>query len=228
MISAQHIIALAKQQGFDDCATAIASRLDDDANYMEHWIGNGLNAQLGYLEQNREKRYDPRCLVPGAKTIVVVVLSFEHSGRDYHRTMKSKLYRLEAALTKQYGTDIVAPSQHIFCDSAPFLERQWAVRAGLGQIGRNRQFIHPRLGSKVHLAELVLNSEVHNPSPDPVLPGFPDACLTCAACQEACPTGALRQTEWQVNLCTAYTTFHCLVCQDICPINRQLLKNNTI
>lgn len=200
---------------FDDCGIATAMRLDRDAQYMDNWVEHGLHGNMEYLERNREKRYDPSELVEGGKTVVVCLLTYAKSGHDYHRAVKSKLYQLEALLRERFGDEIVSDSQHIFCDSAPFLERRWSVLAGLGQIGRNHQLIHPRLGSMVHPGELVLQVEVEAmPKPIPK-----DICADCHRCEEACPTGALRNSVWDARLCIAYKTHHCLVCQEACPYN---------
>lgn len=201
--------------GFDDCGVASAVRLDADAQYMDDWVSQGLHGNMDYLERNCEKRYDPGALVEGGKTVVVCLLTYAKSGHDYHRAVKSKLYRLEALLRERFGDGIVSDSQHIFCDSAPFLERRWSVLAGLGQIGRNHQLIHPTLGSMVHPGELVLQTEVEQmPKPQPT-----DICADCHRCEEACPTGALRNPVWDARLCIAYKTHHCLVCQNACPYN---------
>lgn len=200
---------------FDDCGIATAMRLDHDAQYMDNWVAHGLHGNMEYLERNREKRYDPSELVEGGKTVVVCLLTYAKSGHDYHRAVKSKLYQLDALLRERFGDEIVSDSQHIFCDSAPFLERRWSVLAGLGQIGRNHQLIHPTLGSMVHPGELVLQVEVEAmPKPIPK-----DICADCHRCEEACPTGALRNSVWDARLCIAYKTHHCLVCQEACPYN---------
>lgn len=200
---------------FDDCGIATAMRLDCDAQYMDNWVAHGLHGNMEYLERNREKRYDPSELVEGGKTVVVCLLTYAKSGHDYHRAVKSKLYQLDALLRERFGDEIVSDSQHIFCDSAPFLERRWSVLAGLGQIGRNHQLIHPTLGSMVHPGELVLQVEVEAmPKPIPK-----DICADCHRCEEACPTGALRNSVWDARLCIAYKTHHCLVCQEACPYN---------
>lgn len=210
-----NICDLAREVGFDACGLAPVRRLDDDAAFMDGWVAAGLNGNMDYLTRNCDLRYDPATLVPGAKTVVVCLLTYAHSGRDYHRTVKSLLYNLRAQLTEHFGDGLVSPDhQHIFCDSAPVLERRWCVEAGLGFIGRNRQLIHPTLGSMVHPGELMLNVEVPAP-PRPVFAG----CGDCRRCLDACPTGALRNPVWDARVCIAYTTHHCLNCQINCPYN---------
>lgn len=226
MLTAEHIRALALQVGLDDCACVRVCEQTHDGQFMDRWVAQGKHGQMDYLEHHRNERYDPQVLVPGAQTIVIGLLSYEHSGRDYHRAVKSRLYRLEAALRETNTEDlVVSEGQHIFCDSAPFLERRWCVEAGLGAIGRNHQLIHPTLGSYVHPGELVLNCAVEGaitPSMSKQRLPLSDACAECHRCTEACPTGALRQADWDATRCIAYTTHHCLVCQQACPLNKQI------
>lgn len=215
-LTSKNISKLALEVGFDACGVAPVRRLDDDAQFMNNWIAQGLHGEMDYLERNCDKRYDPAILVPGAQTVVVCLLSFEHSGRDYHRRVKSLLYTLEAKLKDAYGEDIVsATHQHIFCDSAPMLERRWCVEAGLGFIGKNHQLIHPDLGSLVHPGEIVLNKAVVGNR----LSEIDRECGDCKLCLDACPTGALRNKMWDARECVAYATHHCLECQIVCPYN---------
>ena len=222
-LTSENISKLALEVGFDACGVAPVRRLDDDALFMTNWIAQGLHGEMDYLERNCDKRYDPAVLVPGAQTMVVCLLSFEHSGRDYHRRVKSLLYTLEAKLKEAFGEDIVsATHQHIFCDSAPMLERRWCVEAGLGFIGRNHQLIHPTLGSLVHPGEILLNLPLETDTPLPSLMDTEPSgkeCTDCRLCLDACPTGALRNPVWDARECVAYTTHHCLECQIICPYN---------
>lgn len=235
-LTSKNIYDLAIQVGFDDCGIAPVQRLDNDAQFMDQWLAQGLHGNMDYLERNRDKRYDPSILVPGAQTVVVCILHFDKSGRDYHRTVKSLLYQLEARLKEEFGENIVSQThQHIFCDSAPMLERRWCVEAGLGFIGKNHQLIHPTLGSLVHPGEIVINLPVitettpkgHQrdtegiPNHLRVHDGFiNNTCTDCQLCLEACPTGALRNEVWDATQCIAYTTHYCLECQLICPYNR--------
>ena len=227
-LTLKNISDLALEVGFDACGVADVHRLDDDAQFMDHWIAQGLHGEMDYLARNCDKRYDPAVLVPGAQTVIVCLLTFEHSGRDYHRRVKSLLYTLEAKLKEHFGEDIVsATHQHIFCDSAPILERRWCVEAGLGFIGKNHQLIHPTLGSLVHPGEILINLPVvadtttrgYREDNEKITKEYATGCTDCNLCLEACPTGALRNNVWNASQCIAYTTHHCLECQTICPFN---------
>ena len=228
VLTLDKIRELALTVGLDDVGCAEADYLEEDALFMEAWISPYSSTsptgallpypKLHYLAKNCDKRYDPRKLVPGTQTVLVGVLTFEHSGHDYHRVMKSKLYALEAALKNEYGEDIVNPDyQHIFCDSAPVLERRWAQKAGLGFIGKNHAFIHPTLGSLVHLGELFLSVSPLDEGGVSESPERP--CGACSLCIDACPNHVLGVEPWDVTRCIAYETNHCLICQNCCPFN---------
>ena len=239
MFSVQWIRQQALAVGFDDCGVAHAERLDDDAAFMEQWVAQGLHGNMLYFERNREKRYDPRELVPGATAVVVCVLRYDKCHRDYHRTIKSMLYQLDALLQTNPSDSSSSPDtsvssqtvsslpQHLFCDSAPFLERRWAVRAGLGFIGRNHQFFHHTLGSMVHLGEIVIDRAIETIETIEAIAPIKTIesrfaatpCADCHLCEEACPTGALRNPVWDATRCIAYTTHRCLICQQACPLN---------
>ena len=214
-LTLENICNLALTVGFDACGVAPVRRLDEDARFMDEWVAQGLHGEMAYLSRNCEKRYDPSVLVPGAQSVVVCLLRFDKSGRDYHRRVKSMLYGLEAKLKELFGDDVVSSShQHIFCDSAPLLERRWCVEAGLGWIGKNHQLVHPELGSMVHPGEILLNKKVAC-----VNVQLESRCVDCRLCLDACPTGALRNDVWDARACVAYTTYHCLECQQVCPYN---------
>lgn len=131
------------------------------------------------------------------------------------------------------------PTFRAFCDTAPVLERYWAMKAGLGWIGRNHQLIIPHAGSMFFLGELFVDAELEYDSP------LPSRCGNCHACTDACPTGALhltddsRRTEFCSDRCLSYLTiesrgdipqeyackmdnciYGCDRCQDACPWNR--------
>ena len=219
-LTLENICKLAHEVGFDACGVAPVHRLDADALFMDNWIAQGLHGEMDYLERNCDKRYDPALLVPNAQMVVVCLLHFDRSGRDYHRRVKSMLYALDAKLREVFGDDIVSQThQHVFCDSAPMLERRWCVEAGLGFIGKNHQFIHPVLGSMVHPGEIIINKVV--PLSDKPYP-IAETCTDCQLCIDACPTGALRNDVWDARECIAYATHHCLQCQIVCPFNKHI------
>jgi epoxyqueuosine reductase len=242
--------------GFDACGIAAAKRLDDDAGYLEKWLSEGKHGEMAYLEKNFEKRVNPVALVPGCKSITVVLLNYfagspqpddapkialyAHSAVDYHKVVKQKLQQLEELIVQKYGqTAVNKTCQHLFTDSAPVLERRWAERAGLGWIGRNTQLISSGLGSWCFIGILMLNeASVYD------LP-VKNRCGNCRKCIEACPTQALSDNGIDAKRCISYQTIEkkgkidsefqkllsryaagCDICAQVCPWNKKWQKQN--
>lgn len=244
----EHIVKQAEGLGFDACGIASAERLADDAARMEQWLAEGCHGTMGYLERNRDKRYDPSLLVEGTKSVVTVICNYYPSdplrspdnyhlakyayGADYHEVMKAKLRVLLDHIVALTGP---LPGSRCFVDSAPVLDRAWAQRSGLGFIGKNTSLIHPKKGSFFFIGHLFLPIAL-----SPVGQPLANRCGTCTRCLDACPTGALdRPFHLDARRCISYLTiehhgpiqgvgphqFHdwvygCDVCQDVCPYNR--------
>lgn len=204
--------------GFDACGFARAEELTEDAAFLRSWLNAGMNGDMHYLERNFEKRTDPRQLVPGCKTVIVLLLNFypdqqqnlnshkiakyAYSEIDYHTVIRNKLRLLEQKIATEFGSDCFASEyQHSFIDSAPVLERRWAQKAGLGWIGKHTQLIAPNFGSYVFIATLFLNKEL--PYYDE---SIRDRCGTCTKCIDVCPTNALEPGILDARKCISYLT----------------------
>ena len=264
MIPAARIRELALQAGFDDAGAAVAHRLDEDAAHLQTWLEQGCEGSMRYMAENFEKRVNPEALVPGTRTVVCCVLSYYKvnpqpkgapyialsglSERDYHEVVKEKLQTLETLLTNEFGEQVVnAEYQHLFCDSAPVLERAWGRECGLGWIGKNRQFIHPKLGSYVHLGILFLQEELEGSDyseHSDYSEALSNNCADCDLCLRACPTNAIREDGMDARRCVSYLTierkepmpeehagkpyiglYGCDNCQRVCPYNKGLLPD---
>ncbi|MFT3753946.1 MAG: tRNA epoxyqueuosine(34) reductase QueG [Paludibacter sp.] len=237
--------------GFDACGIAKATALEEDAAFLKQWLAEGRHGEMHYLARNFEKRTDPREMVPGCKSVVVVLLNYSpadkqnptapqiakyaYSETDYHQVIKAKLTELEGKITEAYGPEVVCKNhQHTFVDSAPVLERRWAERAGLGWIGKHTQLIHPGLGSYCFIGVLMLNVETEYDVP------IRPACGSCTRCMDACPTGAIHNGTIDARKCISYLTIEnkdeipaefqpqlsgcalgCDICADVCPWNKK-------
>ena len=243
----QYIREQAIRLGFDYCGIAAAVPLDDDARRLEAWLNKGMQGSMQYMERNFDLRVNPQKLLPGAKSVVTLLLNYfpvqsqpynlpklskYAYGKDYHQIIRKKLNAFLQAVRSKMG-DIHGRG---FVDSAPVLERSWAVRSGLGWVGKNGNLITRKKGSFLFIATLVLDLELQYDNPF-----AHDFCGSCRKCLDACPTGAiLEERVVDGSKCISYFTielkemlipasmkgkfedwiFGCDICQDVCPWNR--------
>jgi epoxyqueuosine reductase len=227
--------------GFDACGVAPAGATPREGAYLREWLAAGNHAGMAYMARNTEKRADVRLLVPGARSVLMLLLGYKPAavqpaaapqvayyayGEDYHMVIRRKLGVLEDLVR----THRPRAQVRAFVDSAPVFEKAWAVRAGLGWIGKNNLLVSPVFGSFVFLATLVTEAELLYDAP------VESRCGSCMGCVAACPTGAL-EAPYRMNArqCIAYQTiehkgattapthgycFGCDLCQLQCPWNR--------
>lgn len=237
----------AAKLGFMSCGVAKAERLDDDAVRLERWLNNGYNGKMQYMERYFDMRVDPRELVPGAKSVITLLFNYYPDteqqadapkiakyawGKDYHYVIKDKLKTLLQYIRQEIG-DVQGRG---FVDSAPVLEKAWAVKSGLGWVGKNANLLTKHSGSFFFVATLISDLELM-----PSEPFSTDHCGTCTKCIDACPTDAIvSPTVVDGSKCISYFTielkdavipgeyhdklngwmFGCDICQDVCPWNR--------
>lgn len=211
------------------------------------WIENGCHAGMQYMAREPQRRYDIRAWEPWTASVIVVAVDYGRAtpsvpdtagriaryamGRDYHRWMKKRLIRFGRRLPDLVGAPV---RWRPFVDTAPVLERELAMRAGLGWIGKNTMLISPKLGSYLFLGGIVV--DIHLP-PDTAATHH---CGTCTRCMDACPTQAIvAPFVVDARRCIAYHTiesrepippeisramgnrvFGCDICQEVCPMNR--------
>jgi epoxyqueuosine reductase len=256
LLQAEKNTALIKQEamrmGFTSCGIAVATQLDDDARRLEQWLNKGYQGTMGYMENHFDLRTDPRKLVPGAKSVITLLFNYypaEHQqpdapkiaryafGTDYHYVIREKLNEL-----LQYIKDNIGEVDgRGFVDSAPVLERSWAVRSGQGWIGKNGNVLNKNFGSYFFIATLITDLDLVADAPF-----VTDHCGTCRRCIDACPTQAIvSPQEVDGSKCISYLTielkdalipgelqskmngwmFGCDVCQEVCPWNRFATPN---
>ena len=246
---------LARRYGFEYCGIARAVKLDDDARRLEAWLQQGMHGKMQYMENHFELRVDPSKLVPGAKSVITLLLNYtpasgqsEHApkiaryafGNDYHEVIRGKLKNMLGEARSQIGEI----NGRGFVDSAPVLERSWAQRTGLGWIGKNGNLINKQSGSFFFIATLIVDIELV--SDDPFAAHF---CGSCTRCIDNCPTAAIAPGKVvDGSKCISYFTielkdalipsgmqdkfdnwmFGCDVCQEVCPWNRFSKPTNEI
>lgn len=248
-IQSSQIKAEALRLGFDACGIAKAEPIRQEvAEEFREWLRQGHHASMQYMENHLEKRLNPQLLMEGVRSIVCVALNYKPSaqqnqegyqlaayalGRDYHDIVKEKLHQLAAYIIKQWEDEEQPICYRAFTDSAPVMERYWAMQAGIGWIGRHHQLIIPKSGSMFFLGELFLNIPLAYDQP------ATSHCGNCTRCIEACPTGALTaEGPFMAERCLSYLTienreeippemkdkmgstiYGCDRCQQACPWN---------
>ena len=246
--SSHEIKAEALRLGFSACGIAKAEPVDaETAVAFQNWLQLGGHATMQYMENYEDKRLDPRLLMPGVKSIISVALNYTPEtpvkgfanyaiGKDYHDIVKEKLHQLAEFITQQPEDSSLLTlhsslNYRAFTDSAPVLERYWAMKAGLGFIGKNHQLIIPGMGSQFFLGELFVDIELEPDEP------CQQHCGSCRRCIDACPTGALG-ASFNASRCLSYLTienrgdipeeaaqkmgetfYGCDRCQQVCPWN---------
>jgi len=241
--------------GFDAAGITDASPIG--CEHVEHfnaWLGNGYAGPMQYMHRNLERRFDPARLLEGARSVIVVALSYKPpvtatavawalptvfdggskslgkvalyaQYEDYHDFMTPLLHKLADFLQSRVDSQC---RFKICVDAAPLAEKALAVRAGLGFIGKNHLFIHPRLGPQVLLGELITTVPLESDKPSR------GDCAGCDLCLHACPTGALRPDGFlDARICASCLTqygpssgvgnwlFGCDECLLACPYQQR-------
>ena len=241
------IKSLAAGLGFNYCGIAKAALLTDDAKRLEQWLAKGMQGNMQYMENHFDLRIDPTKLVPGAKSVITLLLNYFPEeqpysetpkiakyayGQDYHEVIRDKMKLLIGLIKEKIGEI----NGRGFVDSAPVLERAWAVKSGLGWVGKNGNLINKQQGSFFFIATLITDLQLEYDSPY-----AKDFCGTCTKCIDSCPTDAILPDKViDGSKCISYFTielkealipesmkgkfdnwmFGCDTCQDVCPWNR--------
>lgn len=247
MTLARNIKDRALFEGFNKVGIVGAQSLADEGRRLKEWLARGYHGEMGWMARDVEKRINPLEIFPPARSVVVVALNYftphQHQenpttgkvsryawGDDYHDVVKEKLTSLLSWIREQEPR----AEGKVCVDIQPVMDKAWAVRAGLGWLGKHSNVITPEHGSWVFIGELLLNLELDHDDER-----IEDHCGTCTLCIDACPTAAI--TEPYVvdsNKCISYATielrapelpseidlagwlYGCDICQDVCPWNR--------
>jgi epoxyqueuosine reductase len=243
----QQIREKAHGLGFQLCGIAKARKLAEREPIITAWLEAGMNDKMEYLERNLGKRLDPEILFPGTRSLVVTGLSYFSEnkqkfpdapvlsrytyGLDYHEAIIPKLEKLLHYIRGiNPGIEGKAVS-----DSAPLLEKAWAVESGIGWQGRHSVVINREIGSFFFIGILILNIEL-----DYDKPYTGERCGNCRICLDSCPTGAINDNGTiDTRRCIANITienrgpipeefipmlgrrvYGCDRCQEVCPWNK--------
>lgn len=245
-ITNQKVIELAIEYGFDLTGFAKAEPLTEEYTRLEEWVANKYYATMEYIPRNLAKRKDVRLVLPEAKSVISLGMNYYNEekysnkpgfgkvsryawGKDYHLVIWEKL---ESFIEELQAIDPEFKVKE-YADTGPVMEKAWAVRSGLGWIGKNSNVISKELGSWFFIAILITNYEFDYSEQ------AADSCGTCRACIDACPTKAIVDEHIiDANRCISFLTienkgeipaefkdkfenwiFGCDACQDVCPWN---------
>ncbi|SPF38979.1 conserved hypothetical protein [Candidatus Desulfosporosinus infrequens] len=231
--------------GFVAIGFTTAKSVNGLAQVLQTRINQGLATPFEGKEI--EQRIDPQAGWQDCQTVVVLayplpdtvppragegILARSAVGADYHRVLRQTISELVDTMISNGWTG--NPRWQV--DTGPLIERAFALRAGIGWIGRNQQLIIPSYGSFVSLALLLLEREL--PADRPSI----DQCGACQRCVEACPAHILGQETFAAKHCVSYLTqskemlsneeckrlglriFGCDTCQEVCPHNQKRME----
>jgi epoxyqueuosine reductase len=255
------IKAEAKCLGFSFIGITSPNQTAHFGHYLK-WIEEQKNAGLEYLamEYVAKGRRDPSSLLAGARSMIVGGIHYQPQMTisdlsrecdpgigwiasygtlpDYHETLKQLFRSLGSVLHELTNS---AVKSRIFIDSGPVMEKDFAMQAGLGWIGKNSLLITPDFGSYCLIGCMMTDLEL--PMDEPF---STDLCGDCTACIQACPTGCISMDKTiDAGRCISYLTvetqqpftmelkkeingwiFGCDICQLVCPINREVFIKN--
>lgn len=235
--------------GFDACRFTTAAP-PPHADHLGRWLAEGRHGEMAYLERNAFKRVDPSAVLPSARSIVCLATSYHHPAaepnppspqqgvvaryarhNDYHELLAEPLKAL-VQFMEDHTTGRARSLWYV--DTGPILERDLAMRAGLGFTGKHTNLIHRNLGNWMLLAEIL------TPLPLPPDPPERNHCGKCQRCIDVCPTQAITAPfKLDARRCVSYLTielkgpiptplrraignkiFGCDDCLAVCPWNR--------
>jgi len=249
VILAKNIKDRALFEGFNKVGIVGAESLEDEGRRLQEWLARGHHGEMSWMARDVHKRISPQEIFPPARSVVVVALNYftphQHQddpatgkvsryawGDDYHDVVKEKLLSLLLWIKEQEPR----AEGKICVDIQPTMDKAWAVRAGLGWLGKHSNVITREFGSWVFIGELFLNLDLEYDA-EPM----EDHCGTCTLCIDACPTAAITEPYLvDSNKCISYATielrapelpgdiqsnlsgwlYGCDICQDVCPWNR--------
>ncbi len=241
------IIEKSLSLGFQKIGFADANFYESDKNNLFSWIEKKYNADMDWISKRKEERANILKYFPEAKTVISFAYNYftgrgsseisdEYKfsnyawGDDYHIIIKKYLFEIVEYI-QSFSKNL---KYRVCVDTSPIMERNWAVRAGIGWIGKNTHLITKDYGSWLFLGEIIINKKI-----PPT--GFfeQDYCGTCTACLDSCPTDALKEPYiLDSNKCISYLTiehkgdipdeqkdslenwiYGCDICQEVCPWN---------
>ncbi len=225
------------------------------------WVAEGHYGPLNYLaDYRKDKRKSLKEVYADCESALVFLFDYRKAKKaqqaqdpkfklasytlgfddqDYHFWIKAKLQDIFTQLSRDY----TSLQYQISLDVHPVLERDLALRAGLGWFGKNSMLINRELGSYQLIGALLLNQKLPLAENKQEV----DHCGNCTACIDACPTNAILPGARTLDASRCISTFTietfkdelppqgyptastevfgCDICQEVCPWNRKPMQN---
>ena len=219
---ARQIKAHAQALGFALCGITDAAPPPHHREYAR-WLAQGRAGEMMYLHRQEPKRGDLSLVLPGVQSVVCVALNYapadgradapgmEEAGDkavrgavaryarfdDYHDVLWERLGALLLFIQRVWPE----AQGKVYCDTGPITERDLAMRAGLGWIGKHTNLLSRHLGNWFFLGEILLTIPLPADLPETT------HCGTCTRCLPACPTGAITAPyQLDARRCISYLT----------------------
>ena len=216
---AASLAAKARALGFGACHVTSAEPPLELGARLSAWLAEGAHGEMGWMADTLDRRADPRALMAGARSLVMLGLNYGPRedplaatrrrdrgaisvygrNRDYHDVVKGKLKELAAWLVAEArpeGADV-----KVFVDTAPLMEKPFAARAGIGWQGKHTNLVSREFGSWLFLGAILTDLDLEPDAPET------DHCGTCRACLDACPTRAFPAPyRIDARRCISYLT----------------------
>ena len=210
------IRARAAWLGFDVLGVASASDPWPAGARLAQFVEAGRHGGMAWMEETLDRRAHPTAMWPEARSAVVVGMSYGPDrdpleglarpsnglvsvyarGDDYHELIKGRLKNLGGWIKAKYGGEV-----KVFVDTAPLMEKPLAQRAGLGWQGKHTNLVSRDLGSWLFLGSVLTSLEL------PVDTASEEACGSCRACLDVCPTNAFPAPfQLDARRCISYLT----------------------
>jgi epoxyqueuosine reductase len=216
------------------------------------WLEKGWHGDMDYMARHGVVRSRPAALQPGTLTVISARMDYLPDGargveevlhepdraciaryalgRDYHKVLRTRLQRLADRIAGVVGEF----HYRVFTDSAPVMEVELAVKAGIGWRGKHTLLLNREAGSYFFIGD------IYTDLPLPVDAPQGEHCGSCSKCIDVCPTQAITAPyQLDARRCISYLTiehkgaipealrplignrvYGCDDCQMVCPWNR--------
>jgi epoxyqueuosine reductase len=206
----------ARDCGFDAIGVAKPDAVPEAEPRLARFLADGAHGDMDWMQTTAARRGAPRALWPDVRSVIMLgmnygpghdplailqqrgrgAISVYAQGEDYHALIKSRLKRLARWLTDNAGGDV-----KVFVDTAAVMEKPLAAAASLGWQGKHTNLVSRRYGSWLFLGAIFTTLDLPADAPET------DACGTCRACLDICPTAAFPEPyRLDARRCISYLT----------------------